>query len=63
MSYVDVPKREDTMLYYTTEISYNRNIYKDFVNRVYRFYDIVEGPDYESINLPIGMAKLSYLKI
>ncbi|CAD8182922.1 unnamed protein product [Paramecium pentaurelia] len=63
MSYVDVPKREDIMLYYTTEISYNRNIFKDFINRVYRFYDIVEGPDYASLNLPIGIAKLSYLKI
>ena len=51
------------MLYYTTEIQYNRIIYKDFINRVYRFYDIVEGPDYESLNLPIGMDKLSYIKI
>lgn len=51
------------MLYYTTDISYNRNIFKDFINRVYRFYDIVEGPDYANLNLPIGIAKLSYLKI
>ncbi|CAK59659.1 unnamed protein product (macronuclear) [Paramecium tetraurelia] len=63
MSYVDVPQRDDIMLYYTTDIAYNRNIFKDFINRVYRFYDIVEGPDYSSLNLPIGIAKLSYMKI